>query len=53
LGNADDVRGAEKASANARTWVIVSAVAGIVLLDIFLVAMLSADSSYSYDPYSS
>jgi predicted secreted protein len=49
--NAGDVRGAEKASANARTWVIVSAVAGVVILGIFLLAVL-ASTPDPYYPYS-
>jgi hypothetical protein len=48
--NAGDVRGAEKASANARTWVIVSAVAGVVLVGIFLLLTLASDP-YASDPY--
>ena len=47
--NAGDIRGAEKASANARTWVIVSAVAGVVLLGIFIIAALASTPT---DPYS-
>jgi hypothetical protein len=46
--NAGDVQGAEKASANARTLVIVSAVAGVVLLGILMIAALASTP----DPYS-
>lgn len=46
--NSGDLAGAEKASANARTWVIVSAVAGVILVGIVLLASLVSASGSSY-----
>jgi hypothetical protein len=47
--NTGDVAGAMKASASARTWVIVSLVAGVVLLAVIMLASLGETASdYSY-----
>jgi Interferon-induced transmembrane protein len=48
--NAGDVQGAEKASANARTWVIVTAVAAVVFLGIVMINVIAALSS-TPNPY--
>jgi Interferon-induced transmembrane protein len=46
--NSGDVAGAMKASSNARTWVIVSVVAGVIVYGIYAVVLLAAAAS---DPY--
>ena len=46
--NAGDVAGAARASSSARTWVIVSVVAGVIVWGIYAVILLAAASS---DPY--
>jgi len=46
--NSGDVAGAMKASSSARTWVIASVVAGVIVWGIYAVILLAAASS---DPY--
>jgi hypothetical protein len=45
--NSGDVAGAEKASSSARTWVIVSVVAGVVVWGLYAVLVAAASSSGS------
>jgi hypothetical protein len=46
--NSGDLAGAQKASTNARTWVIVSAVAGVIILGIVMLASLMSASSSDF-----